>query len=196
MPIWNPMAWHQESSADRVRDFLVWERDTLQPKYGLPYDVQYTLTLGVAELYDYEFFFGAFYRTVDDETARRMKLPAGKNKVVYHPRRSYDLWNTRYFVLPVFPDDWAHEHRGYASFLQETEAIYPRADAFTGPDGKELQKQWLEREDFQIFRNKAAYPRAWIVHRARYLDRIVGLGRKERQGPMEEMHLPGRCVLE
>ena len=107
--------------------------------------------------------------------------------MVYHPRRSFDLWNTRYFVLPVYPDDWAHEHRGYASFLPETEAIYPKADAFAGPKGEELQKQWLEREDFQILRNKAAYPRAWIVHRARYLDRIVGLGRKERQGPMEEM---------
>ena len=63
----------------------------------------------------------------------------------------------------------------------------PRPTPSTGPEGKELQKQWLEREDFQILRNKAAYPRAWIVHQARYLDRIVGLGRKERQGPMEEM---------
>ncbi len=186
MPIWNPMVWNQESSSDRVRDFLVWERDTIQPKYGLPFDVQYTLTLGVAELYDYEFFFGSFYRKVDEATAKRMKLPHG-NQVVYHPRRSYDLWNTRYFVLPVYPDDWAHEHRGYASFLQDTEMIYPKADAFTGPKGDELQKQWLEREDFQILRNKAAYLRAWVVHRARYLERIDGLGRKARQGPMEEM---------
>ena len=186
MPIWNPIAWHQESSVDRVRDFLVWERDTLQPKYGLPYDVQYTMTLGVAELYDYEFFFGAFYRTVDDATAREMKLPPG-NKMVYHPRRSYDLWNTRYFVLPVHPAGWVDEHRGYASFLPETEAIYPRSDAFDGPKGQESRRQWVEREDFQVLRNKAAYPRAWIVHRARYVNRIDGLGRKERQGPMEEM---------
>ena len=110
--------------------------------------------------------------------------------MVYHPRRSYDLWNTRYFVLPVHPGDWAQEHRGYASFLQETEVIYPKADAFSGPKGKELQRELLEREDFQILRNKAAYPRAWVVHRARYLERIVGLGRKERQGPMEEMLYP------
>lgn len=193
MPIWNPIAWQQEASADRVRDFVVWERDTLQPKYGLSYDVQYTLTLGVAELYDYEFFFGPFNRTVDDETAKSMKLPPG-NKVVYHPRRSYDLWNTRYFVLPVFPADWAQEHRGYAAFLPETEVIYPKADAFSGPEGKDLQRQWLEREDFQILRNKAAYPRAWVVHRARYLDRIVGLGRKDRQGPMEEIVYQGDAI--
>ncbi len=60
MPYWEPMGWLFRPSPDRVRDFVVWERDTIQPKYGLRYAIHYTLALGVAELYDYEWFFGGF----------------------------------------------------------------------------------------------------------------------------------------
>ena len=59
-PIWNPFSWRFEPSTERVRDMFRWERSTIQPKYGLSYGVEYTRTLGVAELYDYEWFFATF----------------------------------------------------------------------------------------------------------------------------------------
>src|SRR5262249_53948737 len=37
MPLWDPAAWKFEPARDRVRDFVVWERNTIQPKYGLRY---------------------------------------------------------------------------------------------------------------------------------------------------------------
>ena len=40
-----------------MTDFVTWERGTLQPKYGIDLGVEYTHTIGVAELYDYEWFF-------------------------------------------------------------------------------------------------------------------------------------------
>ena len=57
MPLWNPLGWHTTSSTDRVHDLVSWERDTLQPKYGINLGVEYTHTIGVAELYDYEWYF-------------------------------------------------------------------------------------------------------------------------------------------
>ncbi len=44
-----------------------------------------------------------------------------------------------------------------------------------------------EREDFQVLRNRAAFPRAWVVHKGRFLAPIVGLGRAERDAPMQEI---------
>jgi hypothetical protein len=186
MPIWEPLAWRLEASRDRVRDFVVWERDTIQPKYGLPYGIQYTLTIGVAELFDYEFFFGPFPRTLDDDAARALGVSPGQ-KVVYYPRRSFDLWNTRYFVIPSFCNDWMDEQRGFASFLLQSERIYPPLDRFDGSEGEQRRNEWMEREDFQIRRNRTAFPRAWVVHEARYLEPISGLKRSDRREPMEEL---------
>jgi hypothetical protein len=203
MPIWNPYAWLQESSLDRVRDFVAWERDSIQPKYAIPYGYQYTLTLGVAELYDYEWFFGGFLMTIDATMARELKAKADQ-KVVVFPRKAFDLWNTRYFVLPVFPNGWSDENRGYASFLPHSQRVYPPIDAFDGPGGEERQKAWAEQEDFQVFRNDDAYPRAWIVHDKRLLRPVTGMGREERDLPMQEMlfnndpfwRVPGRPVYD
>ena len=48
-------------------------------------------------------------------------------EVVYFPRRSFDIWNTRYFVVPCrSARGWRDAYRGYASFLFETERIYPQ----------------------------------------------------------------------
>ncbi len=83
MPIWNPFAWLRESSPDRVRDFVSWERDTLQPKYGLLWGIHYTQTLGVAELYDHSWFFGGFLRTLDAPMARALaRRPARRSSSI------------------------------------------------------------------------------------------------------------------
>jgi hypothetical protein len=186
MPQWNPPFWYSEESADRVGDFVAWERETIQPKYGITLGVNYTHTIGVAEIYDYEWFFGGFPYTVRGDTARSLGIDSGQ-KVVYFPRRSYDMWNTRYFILPKFPHGWLDESRGYAAFLHETEQIYPAPDRFERPGGQAELKDWVETHDYQIRRNRLMYPRAWVVHDARGLPPMNGLTRAERSGPMQEI---------
>ena len=165
---------------------MTWERETIQPKYGITLGVNYTHTIGVAEIYDYEWFFGGFPFKVWDDTARNLGIASGK-KVVYFPRRSYDMWNTRYFILPEYPHGWLDESRGYAAFLHETEPIYPPPDRFEGPGGQAELKEWVETHDYQIRRNRQMYPRAWVVHDARGLPPMNGLTRAERSGPMQEI---------
>lgn len=186
MKTWSPSIWRIHPSPDRVRDFVRWERDTIQPKYGLSYNVSYTDTTGFAELYDYEWFFNPFFYSVTEEGARALGIKPGERIVVY-PRRGFDLWNTRYFVIPVYPADWKDGDRGYASFLPQTESVYPPADAHKGPDGRQKREDWALNEDFQILRNLAEYPRAWVVHNARWLKPIAGLAREDREAPIQEI---------
>ncbi len=185
MPIWNPLNWRDAGSTDRVRDFVRWELATIQPKYGLMHGVEYTQTLGVAELYDYEWFFSPFPRSVVPEAARFLGINPGA-KVVVYPRRGFDLWNSRYFILPYAPR-WDDADRGIAAFLPETTLIDPPLATFGGPGGAEARDRWARGEDFQILRNKNAYPRAWVVHQARFRPPVVGLGRKDRKDTMEEI---------
>jgi len=185
VPMWNPITWQEKGSDDRVRDFVEWERATIQPKYGLPYGVHYTLTIGVAELYDYEWFFGAFYMSASAEVARALGTRSGADVVVY-PRRAFDMWNTRYFILPYYPK-WKDEHRGIASFLDQSDRVYPTPDAFAGPGGRDKELAWVKSHDFQVRRNSAAYPRAWVVHGARFLEPIRGLDRLDRDKPMRDI---------
>ena len=175
-----------ESSADRVREFVAWERGTIQPKYGITEGIEYTHTIGVAELYDYEWFFGGFPFTVRDQTARSLGVASGQ-KVVYFPRRSFDMWNTRYFILPQYPNGWMDEFRGFAAFLHETEQVFPPPDQFQGPNRAEELKAWIETKDYQVRRNRKAYPRAWVVHDSRSLPPLEGKTRVERGGPMQEI---------
>ena len=184
-PIWNPDAWRTRESPDRVRDFVEWELATIQPKYGLMAGIEYTQTLGVAELYDYEWFFSPFPRATTAEAARSLGIKRGDDVVVY-PRQGFDLWNSRYFILPGVPR-WDDANRGIAAFLPATEAIYPRAETFRGPGGKEAQDRWAREEDVQILRNKNAFPRAWVVHDVRFKPPVLGLGRQERAETMEEL---------
>ncbi len=99
-PVWNPIGWLSAPSKDRVFEFASWERDTLQPKHGINNGVNFTHTLGVAELYDYEWYFNGFPRTVyDPDVAQKLGVEL-EGKVVYFPRRAFDMWNTRYLIRP------------------------------------------------------------------------------------------------
>ena len=184
MPIWNPPRWYSDSSRNPARDFVTWERGTIQPKYGITLGIEYTHTQGVAELFDYEWFFAGFPRTIREPVARALGAKAGQ-QVVYFPRRSFDMWTTRYFVLPVYPNGWMDEYRGYAAFLDETELIYPSLLQGRGREAE--QKAWAESHDYQIRRNRLVYPRAWVVHDSRPLPDLEGLTRLQQGGPMQEI---------
>ncbi len=109
-----------------MSDFVAWERGTLQPKYGIDLGVEYTHTIGVAELYDYEWFFAGFPRHLQDaKTAADLGIKSG-DKIIYYPRRGFDLWNTRYFVLPFFPNGWNDESRATAAFLDAGPSRLPQ----------------------------------------------------------------------
>ena len=185
MPIWNPPGWRDAGSGDRVRDFVRWEHDTIQPKYGMLHGIEYTKTIGVAELYDYEWFFSPFPRSTVPEAARYLGITPGDQVVVY-PRRGFDLWNSRYFILP-FIQRWDDADRGIASFLPQTRRIYPPADWFGGPEGQARQQEWARDHDYQILRNESAYPRAWVVHDVRFKPTVAGLNRAERDETMQEL---------
>jgi hypothetical protein len=170
MPDWQPRGWQTTSSADRALDFVVWEHDTLLPKYGINLGVEYTHTFGVGEIYDHEWFFGSSPRIVRNlGMAKALGVEMGR-EIVYFPRRSFDLWNTRYFVLPFDSLGWRDPSRGYASFLFESERIDPPTQARpTAGDARTL-KSWASNRDYQVLRNLQELPRAWAVHRARRLD--------------------------
>ena len=186
MPIWNPPGWNNSTTDDRVRDFVTWERATIQPKYGITQGIHYTITEGTTELYDYWWFFGPFMRKFTPETAKALGGTVG-NELAYHPRRGFDLWNTRYFVVPGYPGDWKSDKRSFASFLADTDPIYPDPALKTSPDRKAELDEWINREDFQIFRNKAYFPRAWAVHEMRTYPTVKGLSRRDRESVMSEM---------
>lgn len=186
MKTWSPPTWNLHPSPDRVREFVQWERETIQPKYGLGYNISYTQTAGFAELYDYEWFFNPFLFSATDEGANALRIKPGERIVVY-PRRGFDLWNTRYFVVPVYPGDWKDGDRGYASFLPQTTPVYPLPNAYTGPGGEQKRDDWILQEDFQVLRNLAEFPRAWVVHGVRWLKPIAGLAREDREGPIQEI---------
>jgi hypothetical protein len=187
MPLWNPPGWNRAPSKDRISDFVAWERGTLQPKYGIDLGVEYTHAIGVAELYDYEWYFNGFARKVDDAgLAHRLGIKEGES-IVYFPRRGFDIWNTRYFILPQFPNGWNDAMRATAAFLFSSRPVYPEPDRFTGKDREARMREWVEAKDYRIERNLQECPRAWVVHDARVVKPFAGLSSETRKQTIEEI---------
>jgi len=136
------------------------------------------LTIGTIELAEYVALFNPTSLPVPAAMAHVLKVPTGQS-VAYYPRRSFDLWGARYFLLPAVTD-WSSMERGLASFLAETELIYPSADVLNDRQHQEGQAPWGVRQDWQLRRNRAAYPRAWIVHSARVRSPALSAGDRSR----------------
>jgi hypothetical protein len=163
---WSPTSWVLRASPDRNEEMLAWERDTLGGHHALPFGLGYVHAKGTTELADYSPFFRQGRVSVDPDVARELGLKPGQ-PVVYHTRRGYDLWGARYLLLPGRLA-WNSLLRGYTSFLSDFDRIYPPPGTFDGPGGQARRDRWIQGEDFQILLNRAAYPRAWVVHRARF----------------------------
>jgi hypothetical protein len=88
--------------------------------------------------------------------------------VLYHPRRVLDLWGARYVIAPCYAGDWTGRD-SYAAFLSETELIYPNPTAPEAHAQTPEGQRWIETQDVQLLRNKAALPRAWVVHKAHFV---------------------------
>jgi hypothetical protein len=165
---WSPTDWVLRGSPHRNEEMLAWERDTLGGHHALPFGLGYVDAKGTTELADYSLFFQQGRVALDPDVARGLGLKPGQ-QVVYHTRRGYDLWGARYLLLPARLA-WNSLLRGYTSFLSDFDEIYPPPGTFDGPGGQKRRDEWLHGEDFQIFLNRAAFPRAWVVHRARFPD--------------------------
>jgi hypothetical protein len=167
MPLWSPKGWITTPSQDRLLDFASWERETLQPKHGINLGVEFTNTDSFDQISEFSGYFPFFpARVRDRKLAQSLGIDVG-DEVIYYPRRAYDLWNARYFVVPYFANGWRDITRGSAAFMFRSVQVYPDPDRFTGPNGNEETDNWIDTRDFRIMRNLQAYPRAWIVHGAR-----------------------------
>jgi hypothetical protein len=204
MPQWYPYDWLQHAGPERLRRVVGWERDTLQPLFALPEHIEYTMTKGALELYDYLWFFRPQLIPLDNPRVVSLLGVEPGRPVLYYPRRGFDLWTTRYFLVPARADGWTDENRAYASFLEDVDVIYPDLKQFRGPEGKARMAAWREQDDWQLLKSKTAYPRAWIVHEAHLQKPIVGMAEADRNMPMRLLlyqsdafwHNPGLPVLD
>jgi hypothetical protein len=160
-----PIHFSTAGTADRFRGMIAWARGTLYPLHGLPLALEYCATTGTLELDDHAAIFHPQMMSLPAEMAQVLGVPPGR-PVVYHPRRSFDIWGARYLLLPAVPD-WGSPGRGFASFLNKTDLIYPSPEVLYERRYRTGQEPWGVREDWQLRRNRAAYPRAWVVHYAR-----------------------------
>jgi hypothetical protein len=190
IPVWEPFRWREIRDSSRYEEFVRWERRTLQPKYAVPYGLEYSFTKGVAELYDYEFFFTAFDRTVQDPTLEKRIFGGRKGeKLIVYTRRGIDLWNSRYLILPYRLSN--DESRGIAAFLANIESLEPaEVTGETEEEQSQRLARWGHEEDWRLVRNEAAFPRSWVVHDARIKPPIRGLNRKDRDVLMYEILHP------
>jgi hypothetical protein len=168
LPYWAPIGWSETRGTRRLRELASWEIETLQPGFGLLHGFSYVLSdegqLGRA---DYGRLFQPTLRAVDAPTAATLGVAPG-HRVLYHPRRVLDLWGARYVIAPCYAGDWS-DRDSYAAFLSETELIYPDPTAPEARAQTPEGKRWIETQDVQVLRNKAALSRAWVVHEARWV---------------------------
>jgi hypothetical protein len=201
---WYPLSWFKTGDFDRVREVTRWEQDTLRAKYGLLANLSYTVTGGSVEHFDYGLFFAGFDVPLDTSRVTLRDAVHGQ-PVLYYTRRGYDLWNTRYFILPMDPAGWHEGSRGFVSFLPERTMVAPEPALLEDPRNEKQRQAWIRDEDWQLLRNEAAFPRAWVVHRARFSKPIRGLAFDEERAEMMKEILfvndafwfePGRRVFD
>jgi hypothetical protein len=170
--VWWSDAWYEQSDPHRDEEIIRWERETIRPNYQMPLGVRMTFAFDTTAIVDHASMLFPWRLLLNEEAARGPGLKPGQ-KIYYYPRRGYDLWNTRYFVVPSYLT-WDDLERGYGSFVPGTTQIDPPPGAFSGPDGPARRKRWEREDDVRVLRNESAYPRAWVVHRARVLPPLDG----------------------
>ena len=77
-----------------------------------------TFFFDTIEPLDFGLFFLPWALRPDEAAMRAHDLKPGQ-KVWYHPRRGFDLWNTRYFIVPGRLI-WDSPARGYAASSAST----------------------------------------------------------------------------
>ncbi len=179
MNLWQPVDWFLRASNSRHEEIARWQHDTLGSLYPVSFGLESTYVLGPSDIYDHALLFMPGLRIADPQIARTARLEPGE-PYMFYPRQSFDVWNTRYFIVParLLATDM---YRGFASFLPQTKILYPDRRSFEGSGGDERREHWYFADDVSLLRNKAAFPRAWVVHRARIVRPIVGTSMAARK---------------
>jgi hypothetical protein len=144
-------------ASGRLGALVAWQRDSLEPLYGLPAGAQYTLFQGFLDNEDYVRFF--------DSEATSTTTTASGYAV---SRRGMSLWNARYVILPVSGNGWS----GSSASLGLERIHPPNSIVRSAPEAE----RWIARQDWQLIRNLDAYPRAWLVHDVRIRKPSQGTG--------------------
>ena len=121
------------------------------------YGVEYTHTMGVAELYDYDWYFSGFpWKVHDVEVARRLGIEP-EQEVVYFPRRGI-----RHVEHPLFyhsllcPTAGATRIAAMPRLFSNSDLIYPDPDHFMGPKGAQrIPRIGSKPATIKILRNRA-----------------------------------------
>ncbi|MBX9656795.1 YfhO family protein [bacterium] len=171
---YEPIRFRGTENIERIQEQTRWERMTAQPKYALPFRIAYSKTEGTMNQYDIDFFFAPW--VVPTPAPLQTINPHRPKQMVYYARNGFNLWNTRYFILPklLVLDD---VDRG--SFT-----------LFVDRQGKPLPiiKDWsAKEEDCIIFENTEAFPRTWLVRETEVLPEIHHLRRRDRSERMEKL---------
>jgi hypothetical protein len=171
---WVPVGWSETPSPRRLRELLGWEIDSLQPYFGWLHGLEYVFVdESETAPADLRRAFEPVYRSLAPGLSAALGLEPGR-RVLYHARGLYDLWGARYFIIPSFPGGWDQPNRSYAAFIEQTDLVYPAPGSFEGPGAVRDRRQWLMSKDFQVRRNRRAFPRAWIVHDVRIVPPLDG----------------------
>jgi hypothetical protein len=171
--MWQPEDWFLRGARNRREEISRWERNALAGLRAIAQGLESTYLPGPVEHFDYALLFTPSIQAADARVASAAGLTAGEPFVSY-PRQSFDLWNTRYFVLPTGLDASSFD-RGFASFLPDSTPVYPEAKSFDHAAGNDPRAHWQVEKDVRVVRNQRAFPRAWVVHRARFLKPITSM---------------------
>jgi hypothetical protein len=143
---WHPDEFSRQRSPLRLSEVAAWERDTLDRLHAEPFGLPYTVIRGVIDIGDYLDFFEA--RATWGRDDRGIERP-----VYSFPRGGYDLWNARYFIMPVGLNGWMGPERGFTRIAPPDEVVRE----------PERARSWIDRQGWQLLRNDRAFPRCWVV---------------------------------
>lgn len=143
---WHPDAFLRERSPERLAELATWELETIDRLHAEPFGLEYTIVRGIVDVGDYLDFFEA--------RATRGRDERGVERTLYSfPRGGYDLWNARYFLMPVGLNGWMGPERGFTRIAPGDEVV--------GDPGR--AREWIDRQGWQLLRNDRAMPRCWVV---------------------------------
>src|SRR5581483_8578098 len=113
---WHPSDFIRRSSRERLREVVHWEHDTLDRLHGLPFGLEFVAIRGLIDLEDYNDFFEMHVSSGRDSV--------GVERPIFtHPRRGYDLWNARYFLMPVDANGWLGADRRFTRIAPSDEVV-------------------------------------------------------------------------
>ncbi|MFO0908462.1 MAG: hypothetical protein U0794_08890 [Isosphaeraceae bacterium] len=139
---------HRPGREGRWAEVARWERETLLFQHPIAFGIASTYVSTSLHDREQSLAFAPTVSRADENISRDGGLRVGE-PIVDHPRTSYDLWNTRYFILPDRPAP-GDALRGLGAFFGATHDV----GAAKG----------LEADDIRLVRNERAFPRAWVVH--------------------------------